>query len=112
MLGGLVLLMLASGRNPADQATLPFVPLPPATSSQPDVAGQPPAVSATPSPVVMSATQSKPKVVIPDAPVVTTTLPDPPDPVTPVPPPTPTSAFRTTITLQPGGCDHCGGGRH
>lgn len=111
MLGGLVLLMLASGRAPENQATLPFVPLPPASSSKLEVTEQPPAVSATPDPVVMSATQTKPKLVIPDAPVVTTTLPEPsgtPAPTTPV----------MTITLS----DYCpnypycytsgGGGRH
>lgn len=112
MLGGLVLLMLASGGNSGDQATLPFVPLAPATSSRPGVPEEPPAVSATPSPVVMSATQTKPKVVIPDAPVVTTTLPEPSNP------PAKTTTPVTTITLS----DYCpnypycyssgGGGRH
>jgi len=114
MVGGLVLLALASGRTPADQSTLPFVPLAPATSSRPQAAEEPPPeVSATPSPVVMSATQTKPKVVISDVPVVTTTLPKPSDPPA-------TTAPVTTITLS----DYCpnypycyyggdgGGGRH
>jgi len=84
--GGLVLLVLASGRTAADQPALPFVPLPPATGPLPtaDAGTTAPVSSATPSPVVMSATRTKPKVVIPAAPVVTTTLPKP---VTPTPTP-------------------------
>ena len=95
MLGGLVLLVLVSGTSDPSQATLPFVPLKPATTSPPAPlgAGPPPPVvsSATPSPVVMSATQTQPKVVVTDAPVVTATLPPPTTATTP--------PGRTTITL-------------
>ncbi len=111
MAGGLVVLVLVSGRSPADQQpALPFVQLPPATGPLAAASTEPPAPvsSATPSPVVMSATRTKPKVVIPPAPVITTDVPPPSTPVTTVTFPDPYGGYCYNYPY----CGPYGGGYH